>query len=159
MTDLVPGPLDRPSVTRREALGAGALLALLGLAGSSPLAAAQAATPAAGGPGGSWEGRYAVIRIRQVKPEYSAEELARTVRDGFLPIVREVPGFVAYFVIANEEARTWISIGIFADKAGSDESTARAIEFGQRGTHDWVEPDPIFVDGVIGAAALAALAG
>lgn len=77
-----------------------------------------------------------------MKPEFSAEELTRTVRDGFLPIVREAPGFAAYFVVANEEARTWISIGIFADKAGSDESTERAIEFGQRGTHDWVEPDP-----------------
>lgn len=89
-----------------------------------------------------------------MKPEFSAEELTRTVRDGFLPIVREAPGFAAYFVVANEEARTWISIGIFADKAGSDESTARAIEFDQRGTHDWVEPDPIIVDGVIGAAAI-----
>ncbi len=140
--------------TRREALrgiGAGSLLAVLGLASPGARAGAQDATPQAAS---TFEGRYAVIRIRQVRPEYSAEELARTVHDGFLPIVRDVPGFVAYFVIANEEARTWISIGIFADKAGSDESTERAIAFGQRGTHDWVEPDPIIVDGVIGAAAV-----
>lgn len=143
-----------PETTRRQALrtlGAGAILAMLGVTDAGLPAAAQDATPA---PGNALEGRYAVIRIRQVKPEYSAEELARTVRDGFLPIVREVPGFVAYFVMANEDARTWVSIGIFADKAGSDESTERAIAFGQLGTHDWVEPDPIIVDGVIGAAAL-----
>ncbi|MDQ3656087.1 MAG: hypothetical protein M3457_13545 [Chloroflexota bacterium] len=140
--------------SRREALralGAGPLLAVIGAASPGAQAGAQEATPQSTS---TFEGRYAVIRIRQVRPEYSAEELARTVRDGFLPIVRDVPGFVAYFVIANEEARTWVSIGIFADKAGSDESTERAIAFGQRGTHDWVEPDPIIVDGVIGAAAL-----
>ncbi len=144
----------RTDATRREALrtvGAGAILAMLGLAGAGSTAGAQIATPS---PDNALEGQYAVIRIRQVKPEYSAEELARTVRDGFLPIVRDVPGFRAYVVIANEEARTWVSIGIFADKAGSDESTTRAIAFGQRGTHDWVEPDPIIVDGVIGAAAI-----
>ena len=155
MIDDVAKQTDRSSeTTRREALrtlGAGALLAMLGVTGAGMAAGAQDATPA---PGDELEGGYAVIRIRQVKPEYSAEELARTVREGFLPVVRDVPGFVAYFVIANEEARTWISIGIFADKAGSDESTTRAIEFGQLGTHDWVEPNPIIVDGVVGAAAL-----
>lgn len=152
--DLAIAPSPEPVATRREAvrtLGGGTALALLGLAGLGGSAGAQEATPQAGN---AFEGRYAVIRIRQMRPGYSAEELARTVRDGFLPIVREVPGFVAYYVVANEEAGTWISIGIFADKAGSDESTERAIAFGQLGTHDWVEPDPIIVDGVIGAAAL-----
>ncbi len=147
-------PNSGAGATRREAmraLGGGTALVLLGLAGAGASASAQEATPQSGS---SFEGRYAVIRIRQVKPEYSAEELARTVRDGFLPIVRDVPGFVAYVVVANEAAGTWVSIGIFADKAGSDESTARAIAFGQQGTHDWVEPDPIIVDGLIGAAAL-----
>ncbi len=155
MIDDAAKQADRcPETSRRQALrslGAGAILTMLGVSGAGLPANAQNATPA---PGDDLEGRYAVIRIRQVKPEYSSEELARTVRDGFLPIVRQVPGFVAYFVIANEDARTWVSIGIFADKAGSDESTERAIAFGQLGTHDWVEPDTIIVDGLIGAATM-----
>ncbi|MDQ3656660.1 MAG: hypothetical protein M3457_16490, partial [Chloroflexota bacterium] len=35
-----------------------------------------------------------------------------------------------------------------------DHRRVRAIGFGQRGTHDSVEPNPIIVDGVIGAAVL-----
>jgi hypothetical protein len=130
-------------------LGGGTALALLAVAGFGSATLAQNATPQ---PGTGSEGRYAIVRVRIVRPEFSAEELATEVRQGFVPIVREVPGFIDYFVIANDETRSWASVGIFADKAGADESTARAIAFGQQGTHDWVEGDPIIVEGAIDAA-------
>jgi quinol monooxygenase YgiN len=93
------------------------------------------------------------VRVRRVKPEYSATALAREVAEGFVPIVREVPGFIHYFVVADDEQRSWVSVGIFADQAGADESTERAIAFGQQGTHDWVEGDPIIIAGAIETAA------
>ena len=80
--DMADTPNPGSDATRREALralGAGTLLAVLGLASPGASADAQEATPQSAS---TFEGRYAVIRIRQVKPEYSAEELARTVRDG-----------------------------------------------------------------------------
>jgi hypothetical protein len=138
--------------TRRDTLrgiGGGAL-ALLGFAGLGGRVVAAEATPEARG---TLEGTYGVVRVRKVKPEYSATELAQEVGDGFVPIVREVPGFVAYFVVADDEHNSWVSIGIFDDKAGADESTKRAAEFGQQGTHDWVDGDPIIVSGFIPAAA------
>ena len=138
--------------TRRTAIRAlgGGGLALLGLAGMGGRVVAQEATPQADT---VLQGTYAVVRVRKVKPEYSAEELARTVGEGFVPIVREVPGFVSYFVVADEEQGSWVSIGVFADKAGADESTERAAAFGQQGTHDWVEGDPIIIEGTIDTAA------
>ena len=134
--------------TRRDALRAfgGGSLALLALAGLKGEVFAQSATPVAEA---SLVGKYAVVRVRKVRPEYTATDLAREVGEVFLPIVREVPGFVTYFVVADDEQRSWVSVGIFADKAGAEESTKRAAAFGQQGTHDWVEGDPIIIEGPI----------
>lgn len=107
---------------------------------------AQEATPVAAT---TLVGAYSVVRVRKVRPEFSATALAQEVGEGFVPIVREVPGFVSYFVVADEEQRSWVSVGIFADKAGAEESTRRAVAFGQQGTHDWVEGDPIIIEGPI----------
>jgi quinol monooxygenase YgiN len=138
--------------TRRTVLRAlgGSSLGLVALAAMHGRVIAQEATPVAVD---SLDGAYAVVRVRRVKPEFSATALAREVGEGFVPIVREIPGFIHYFVVADEEQRTWVSVGIFADKAGADESTERAIAFGQQGTHDWVEGDPIIIAGTIGTAA------
>ena len=139
-------------VDRRDAvrlLGAGSL-ALLVSATMRGNVVAQTATPASEA---ALEGAYAVVRVRKVRPEFSATALAQEVGDGFVPIVREVPGFIHYFVVADEEQHSWLSVGIFTDKAGADESTERAIAFGQQGTHDWVEGDPIIIAGVIDTSA------
>jgi hypothetical protein len=44
---------------------------------------------------------YAAIRTYRVT---DAEEIARRVRDEFVPMVRDVPGFVAYYVVDAEAA-------------------------------------------------------
>ncbi len=139
--------------TRRDAarmLGGASAIVAATIAGLGGTVVAQEATPVTGG---TLVGAYAVVRVRKVKPEYSAEELARTVGEGFVPIVREVPGFVSYFVVADEEQGAWASVGVFEDKAGADESTRRAAEFGQQGTTDWVEGDPIIIGGTLDTAA------
>ena len=139
---------NRRAVVRQ--LGGGVALAALAGAGVFGRTLAQEATPEAGE---GLAGRYAVIRLRKVKPNRSPEELAALVREGFLPLVREVPGFVAYFVVANAETRAWAAVGVFADKAGADESTARAAEWGQGGANDFVEGDPVVIEGEIAVAA------
>jgi quinol monooxygenase YgiN len=138
----------RIEATRRGALRTmgGASLAVLGLGGLAGRVAAQQATPVAAG---DLEGTYAVARVRKVKPEYSATDVSRSVAEGFAPVVREVPGYVSYFVIADDERHTWVSVGIFTDKAGADESTERAKAFGQQGTDDMIDGDPIIIEGPI----------
>jgi quinol monooxygenase YgiN len=138
--------------TRRDVLRTlgGGSLALLALAGMKGEVFAQEATPATAA---SLAGAYAVVRVRRVRPEFSATALAQEVGRGFVPIVRKVPGFLHYFVVADEEQRSWVSVGVFTDKAGADESTERAAAFGQQGTHDWVEGDPIIIAGTIDTAA------
>jgi len=138
--------------TRRDALRTigGGSLALLGLIGLGSQAAAQDATPQAQA---SLKGTYAVARVRKVKEEYLASEISQSVAEGFLPIVEQVPGFVTYFVIADDDQHSWISVGIFADKAGADESTERAKAFGQQGTDDMIDGDPVIIEGTIDTTA------
>lgn len=144
---------DEIGATRRDALrtiGASSL-AFLALAGMGGNAIALGATPVSEP---NLEGSYAIVRVRRVKPAFSATDLAHTVIEGFGPIVRDVPGYIDYFVVPDEPQRIWVSIGIFANKAGADESTVKAIAFGKQGTHDWVEGDPIIIAGVIDTASL-----
>jgi hypothetical protein len=142
--------------TRRGALklaGGAALLAIAG-AGSDRASLAQEASPVASPAGGhDLNGKYVVIRIRTVKPDRSADELMALIRDGFVPLVEDVPGFVWYVAGVNPETRGQFSVGVFADKAGAAESTRRAAEWGKQGAAEFVEGDPTVYDGVIGVAA------
>lgn len=53
---------------------------------------------------------YAAIRQGKAKPGM-AEQLARTIKDGAIPIISDVPGFMAYYVIyAPDDTVTAISI-------------------------------------------------
>jgi hypothetical protein len=70
---------------------------------------------------------HAGMRRVQCTPG-SAREVARRIEEGFVPISREIPGFVAYYFIdlGNDEVA---SISVFADQAGADEANRRASEW------------------------------
>ncbi len=68
---------------------------------------------------------HAAIRQGKAKPG-SAEELARRVKEGAVPIVSDVPGFRGYYVIyAPDDTVTTISL--FDDHAGAEESNRRVL--------------------------------
>jgi quinol monooxygenase YgiN len=146
--ETTPGPRVAAEATRRDALrtAGGGVLALLAFLQVDSQVMAQPATPLAGS---SLRGAYAVARVRKVKPDYAASEVSASVAAGFVPIVQEVPGFISYFVIADDAQGSWVSVGIFTDRAGAEESTRRAMAFGQQGTDEMVEGDPIIIEGTI----------
>ena len=63
---------------------------------------------------------YAAIRQGKAKAGM-AEELARRIKDGAIPIISDVPGFKAYYVIYAPDD-TVTAISIFDDYAGAEES-------------------------------------
>jgi hypothetical protein len=63
---------------------------------------------------------YAAIRQGKAKPGM-AEELARTIKEGAIPIISNVPGFRAYYVVYAPDD-TLTAISIFNDYAGAQES-------------------------------------
>jgi hypothetical protein len=70
---------------------------------------------------------YAVVRRYALDPK-NAREVHQKVKDGFVPILRNLPGFVAYYWLDNGTG-TAVSMGVFNDKAGADESVRQAAEF------------------------------
>ena len=68
---------------------------------------------------------YAAIRQGRAKAGM-AEELAALIKDGAIPIISDVPGFKAYYVIYAPDD-TVTAISIFDDYAGAEESNRRGL--------------------------------
>ena len=102
---------------------------------------------------------FAAIRTYGVT---DIDELSELVKDGFLPIVESVPGFVAYYAVDAGDGMA-SSITICEDKTGVDESTSRASEWVEENALDFIESGPAVVTGVVttetAAKTLAAIAG
>jgi hypothetical protein len=75
---------------------------------------------------------YAAIRQGKAKAGM-AEELARRIKEGAIPIISDVPGFQAYYVIYAPDD-TVTAISIFDDYAGAQESNRRGLA--------WIESEP-----------------
>jgi hypothetical protein len=72
---------------------------------------------------------YAAIRQGKAKSG-KAEELARTIKEGAIPIISDVPGFKAYYVIYAPDD-TVTAISIFDDYAGATESNRRGLAWAE----------------------------
>ena len=55
-------------------------------------------------------------------------ELGRRVQEGFVPLLRQISGFVAYYWV-NAGDGVMFSVSVFQDQAGSEESTRRAADY------------------------------
>jgi hypothetical protein len=69
---------------------------------------------------------YATVRRYEGVPDPS--EAGRQVDEGFIPIISEVPGFVAYYWIDAGDG-VMISTSVFEDQSGVEESNRRAAEW------------------------------
>jgi len=95
---------------------------------------------------------FAAIRTYGVT---DIDEVSELVKDGFLPIVESVPGFVAYYVVDAGDGMA-ASITICEDKTGVDESTSRAAEWVEEHALELIESGPAVVTGAVTAETAAA---
>jgi hypothetical protein len=128
---------------------------VIGVAAESSGAAASG-SPEALAPAGGLAGSYAVIRLRQPNPDWPVAEVLGLIGEGYVPLVRDIPGFVSYFGSADPAPGAQAYVGVFADKAGADESTRVARAWLAENAYTFFEGDPTVAEGVIGAAAAAA---
>ena len=70
---------------------------------------------------------YAVTRKYQFGSSVSAE-IAKHVQDGLIPLLRQTPGFVAYYWVDGAEGQG-ISLSIFENQSDADESVPLAGEY------------------------------
>jgi hypothetical protein len=140
-TSSEPAALSRRSAVLR--LGSGGLAVLLA-SGVIP-AAAQEASPMAGTPAA---GRaYLATRVYQLAPGHTMDELAGVVESGFLPIIRQVPGFLEYFLVETGEGV--LSISVFTEQVGMEESTLRAADWVQQNLADFFTGPPTVTTGSV----------
>ena len=63
--------------------------------------------------------------VRRYEGVTNPTEAGRLVRETFLPVISEIPGFVAYYWV-NAGGGVMISTSVFQDKAGAEESNRKA---------------------------------
>lgn len=69
---------------------------------------------------------YAVIR--RYEGVTDSAEAGRRVDEGFVPLLRRVTGFVAYYWVDAGDG-VMVSTSVFEDQSGADESIERAADF------------------------------
>src|SRR5689334_14364566 len=73
---------------------------------------------------------YAAIRQAKAKTG-TAEELARRIKEGAIPIISDVEGFMAYYVVYAPDD-TVTAISIFNNFASAEEANRRAIAWAEQ---------------------------
>ncbi|MEV8533890.1 hypothetical protein [Streptomyces sp. NPDC051211] len=66
--------------------------------------------------------------VRRYEGVSDPSEAGRLVKERFVPLMREVSGFVAYYWVDAGDG-VMVSTSVFQDRAGAEESVSRAAEF------------------------------
>jgi hypothetical protein len=66
--------------------------------------------------------------VRRYEGVTDPREVARQVNEGFVPLIRQVPGFLAFYWI-DAGGNVVASTSIFEDQAGAEESNRRAADY------------------------------
>ena len=70
---------------------------------------------------------YAAVRLYRVSPG-STDEMVHRVKEEFVPVIKQVPGFIAYYGVQVGKGEL-ITISMFEDRAGAEESTRQAASW------------------------------
>jgi hypothetical protein len=83
---------------------------------------------------------FAAIRYYHTDPD-SIDEVVRRTREGFVPIIRDTPGFVSYFILApiGREGEI-VSVSVFEDEKSAEESNKKAEDWVRQNLSELVLP-------------------
>ncbi len=87
------------------------------------------------------------VTIRQYETT-SVEEVARRVQQGFVPIMRQAPGYIAYYAV-DAGAGVVASISIFETQAQAEESTRMAAAWVRQNIVDLFAGPPELTSGQV----------
>ncbi|MDQ4128289.1 MAG: antibiotic biosynthesis monooxygenase [Actinomycetota bacterium] len=102
----------------------------------------------------SWEVRpkgapemFAAIRYYQADPP-SIDEVVRRVQEDHVPLIRELKGFVSYFILLpSEREEDIVSVSVFEDQQSAEESNRKAAEWVVQNLRELLRPTPEFAGG------------
>ena len=68
------------------------------------------------------------LTVRRYEGVTNPSEAAQRVNEGFVPLVSQIPGFVAYYWV-DAGGGVMISTSVFQDQASAEESNRRAADY------------------------------
>ena len=89
---------------------------------------------------------FAAIRYYRTDPD-SIESVVRRVKEGFVPTIRESPGFVSYFVLTPRQGEI-VSVSVFEEQRDAQESNFKAEEWVRQNLSELL-PSPEFAEGQV----------
>ena len=92
---------------------------------------------------------FAAIRYYQADPP-SSEEVVRRVQEDFVPLIRDMRGFVSYFILVpSEREQDIVSVSVFEDQQSAEESNRKAAEWVVQNLGELLRPSPEFASGQV----------
>ena len=88
---------------------------------------------------------FAVIR-RYNAHENSAARIEQRVRDGFVPLISRLPGFVSYDVVRSTDG-TLISVSVFESRQSADDSNRLASDWVHENLASLIRTAPVILSG------------
>jgi heme-degrading monooxygenase HmoA len=88
---------------------------------------------------------FAVIR-RYNTHENSAQKIEQRVREGFVPIVSRLPGFVSYDVVRSTDG-TLLSVSVFESRQAADDSNRLASDWVHENLASLIRTAPVILSG------------
>lgn len=90
---------------------------------------------------------FAVIRRYNINP-HAAEKIMHRVRDGFVPLVSGLPGFVSYDVMrASDE--TLVTMSVFESRQSADDSSHLASNWVHDNLASLIRNAPVIMSGEV----------
>jgi quinol monooxygenase YgiN len=92
---------------------------------------------------------FAAIRYYQADPP-SIDEVVRRVQEDFVPLIRDMQGFVSYFILVpSEREEDIVSVSVFEDQQSAEESNSKAAEWVAQNLGELLRPSPEFASGQV----------
>jgi heme-degrading monooxygenase HmoA len=68
------------------------------------------------------------VAVRRYEGVSDSQKVAQVAKEGFVPIISEMPGFVAFYLVDARDG-VMVSTSVFEHKDAEEQSTFRAGEF------------------------------
>jgi hypothetical protein len=85
--------------------------------------------------------------VRRYEAVTNPDEVAKRVREGFVPLISEHRGFVAYYWVDDSDEGVMFSTSVFEEQADEEESNAMAAEWVKANIAELLPNPPVITAG------------
>ena len=89
--------------------------------------------------------------VRRYEGVTNPDEAGKRVREGFVPLISEHRGFVAYYYVDDSEEGVIFSISVFEDQADVEDSNRLAADFVKENLAELLPNPPMITSGEVTA--------